>query len=60
MQPLAKALGRQLDVRHVGTADAALAEVQGVLAADDVLLVKGPNSVGLGRIITALAEEMPT
>ena len=60
MQPLAKALGRQLDVRHVGTADAALAEVQGVLAADDVLLVKGSNSVGLGRIITALAEEMPT
>lgn len=57
MAPLAKALGRAIDVRHVGNADAALAEVQGVLAADDVLLVKGSNSVGLGRVITALAEE---
>ncbi|WP_439545384.1 UDP-N-acetylmuramoyl-tripeptide--D-alanyl-D-alanine ligase [Sandarakinorhabdus sp.] len=59
MQPLAKALGRQIDVRHVANADAALAELQGVLAADDVLLVKGSNSVGLGRVITALAEEVP-
>jgi UDP-N-acetylmuramoyl-tripeptide--D-alanyl-D-alanine ligase len=59
MQPLAKALGRQLDVRHVGSAEAAQAELQGVLAADDVLLVKGSNSVGLGRIVTALAEESP-
>jgi hypothetical protein len=37
MQPLAKALGRQIDVRHVGSAEAAQAELQGVLAADDVL-----------------------
>jgi UDP-N-acetylmuramoyl-tripeptide--D-alanyl-D-alanine ligase len=59
MQPLAKALGRQLDVRHVSSAEAAQAELQGVLAADDVLLVKGSNSVGLGRIVTALAEESP-
>jgi len=59
MQPLAKALGRTIDVRHVADADAAQAEVQAVLAADDVLLVKGSNSVGLGRVITALAEESP-
>jgi UDP-N-acetylmuramoyl-tripeptide--D-alanyl-D-alanine ligase len=57
MAPLAKALGRQIDVRHVGDADTALAELQAMLAADDVLLVKGSNSVGLGRVITALAEE---
>jgi phage repressor protein C with HTH and peptisase S24 domain len=30
-----------------------------VIRLDDVLLVKGSNSVGLGRIITALAEEVP-
>jgi UDP-N-acetylmuramoyl-tripeptide--D-alanyl-D-alanine ligase len=56
MAPLAKALGRAVDVRHVGDADAALAELQNMLAADDVLLVKGSNSVGLARVITALAE----
>lgn len=56
MAPLAKALGRSIDVRHVGDADAALAELQNMLAADDVLLVKGSNSVGLARVITALAE----
>ena len=57
MQPLARALGRQIDVRHVADADAARHELQALLAADDVLLVKGSNSVGLGQVITALAEE---
>lgn len=55
MEPLARALGRQIDVRHVADADAALAEIRKTLAADDVLLVKGSNSVGLGRVIAALA-----
>jgi UDP-N-acetylmuramoyl-tripeptide--D-alanyl-D-alanine ligase len=55
MQPLAEALGRQTDVRHVATADAAMAEIGRSLAADDVLLAKGSNSIGLGRVVAALA-----
>ncbi|MBU6165161.1 MAG: UDP-N-acetylmuramoyl-tripeptide--D-alanyl-D-alanine ligase [Alphaproteobacteria bacterium] len=55
MAPLAQALGRRIDVRHVASADAALAEIQRSLAADDVLLAKGSNSIGLGRVVAALA-----
>ncbi|WP_328799181.1 glutamate ligase domain-containing protein, partial [Sandarakinorhabdus rubra] len=55
MQPLAAALKRQIDVRHVADADAALAELAPLLAADDVLLVKGSNSMRLARVIEALA-----
>ncbi|OYQ25700.1 UDP-N-acetylmuramoylalanyl-D-glutamyl-2, 6-diaminopimelate--D-alanyl-D-alanine ligase [Sandarakinorhabdus cyanobacteriorum] len=55
MKPLAEALGRQTDVRHVATADAAMAEIGRSLAADDVLLAKGSNSIGLGRVVAALA-----
>jgi UDP-N-acetylmuramoyl-tripeptide--D-alanyl-D-alanine ligase len=55
MQPLAEALKRQVDVRHVADADAALAELAPRLAADDVLLVKGSNSLRLARVIDALA-----
>lgn len=55
MQPLAEALKRQVDVRHVADADAALAELAPRLAADDVLLVKGSNSLRLAGVIEALA-----
>ncbi len=55
MQPLADVLKRQVDVRHVADADAALAELAPRLAADDVLLVKGSNSMKLARVIEALA-----
>ncbi len=55
MAPLANALGRRIDVRHVANADAALAEINRGLAADDVLLAKGSNSIGLGRVVAALA-----
>lgn len=54
MKPLGSALGRQLDVRHVADSEAALAEVQRLLAPDDVLLAKASNSVGLGRLVAAL------
>ena len=54
MKPLAAALGRSIDVRHVADADAALAEITRLIAADDVLLVKGSNSIGLARVIDAL------
>ena len=55
MKPLAAALGRSIDVRHVADADAAHAEIARMIAADDVLLVKGSNSIGLARVIEALA-----
>jgi UDP-N-acetylmuramoyl-tripeptide--D-alanyl-D-alanine ligase len=54
MQPLAEALKRRVDVRHVADADAALAELAPRLAADDILLVKGSNSMRLARVIEAL------
>ena len=55
MKPLAAALGRSIDVRHVADADAARAEIARLIAADDVLLVKGSNSIGLARVIETLA-----
>ena len=54
MAPLADALKRRLDVRHVADAQAALVELAPLLAADDVLLVKGSNSMRLARVIEAL------
>jgi UDP-N-acetylmuramoyl-tripeptide--D-alanyl-D-alanine ligase len=54
MKPLAAALGRQLEVFHVADAMAAEAEVDRLLGADDVLLVKASNSVGLGDVVAAL------
>ena len=54
MKPLATALGRQLEVLHVADAAAAETEVARLIAADDVLLVKGSNSVGLGGVVAAL------
>jgi UDP-N-acetylmuramoyl-tripeptide--D-alanyl-D-alanine ligase len=56
MKALATALGRRLDVRHVADASAALQEIDALLAADDVLLIKGSNSLGLGDIVRALAD----
>ncbi len=55
MKPLAVSLGRSIDVRHVADADAAHAEITRMIAADDVLLVKGSNSIGLTHVIEALA-----
>jgi UDP-N-acetylmuramoyl-tripeptide--D-alanyl-D-alanine ligase len=54
MKPLATALGRQLEVLHVADAAAAEIEVVRLIASDDVLLVKGSNSVGLGGVVAAL------
>jgi UDP-N-acetylmuramoyl-tripeptide--D-alanyl-D-alanine ligase len=54
MKPLAAALGRQLEQWHVADAAAAQAELDRLLGPDDVLLVKGSNSVRLGEIVTAL------
>lgn len=55
MKALAAALGRKLEVRHVANAAEALLEIDLALRPDDVLLVKGSNSVGLGAVVAALA-----
>jgi UDP-N-acetylmuramoyl-tripeptide--D-alanyl-D-alanine ligase len=56
MKPLATALSRQLEVLHVVDAGAAEVEITRLLGKDDVLLVKGSNSVGLGRVVAALRD----
>lgn len=50
-RPLAEALKRRLKVEHVADANAAIQAAERALRADDVLLVKGSNSVGLGRLV---------
>lgn len=52
IEPLAGALQRRMKVEHVADADAAIRAVERALRVDDVLLVKGSNSVGLGRLVT--------
>ncbi len=54
MKPLAMALARKITVSHVTDAAAATAEIDRLLAGDDVLLVKGSNSIGLGAIVAHL------
>jgi UDP-N-acetylmuramoyl-tripeptide--D-alanyl-D-alanine ligase len=44
-------------VLHVVDAAAAQVETARLLGKDDVLLVKGSNSVGLGRVVAALRDE---
>ncbi len=56
MKPLAAALARRLDVRHVADAPAAQTEIDRLLGADDVLLVKGSNSVRLGDVVAGLRD----
>ena len=56
MKPLATALSRQLEVLHVVDAAAAQVEITRLLGKDDVLLVKGSNSVGLGRVVARLRD----
>ena len=54
MAPLSDVLKRQISVRLVDTAAQASEMLD--LAADDVLLVKGSNGVGLGAVVAALRE----
>lgn len=54
MKALAGALGHKLEVRLVADAPEALREIDLLLRPDDVLLVKGSNSIGLGALVSAL------
>jgi UDP-N-acetylmuramoyl-tripeptide--D-alanyl-D-alanine ligase len=55
MGPLAKALEGKLETVHVPDASRALDRLLSVLRGGDTLLIKGSNSVGLSRLVTALA-----
>lgn len=58
IKPLVPLLRGKLSTQHVEDVAAALALVTKELGADDVLLVKGSNSVGLGRLVAELQGDM--
>lgn len=55
MEPLAKALEGKTEFDHVPDAAAALESVKGLVRAGDAVLIKGSNSIGLSRVVAALA-----
>ncbi|HEY4545804.1 MAG TPA: UDP-N-acetylmuramoyl-tripeptide--D-alanyl-D-alanine ligase [Pedomonas sp.] len=57
MTALAKALPTRIPHHHVATADEALTLLRGMVRADDIVLVKGSNSVGLGRVVRSLNQQ---
>lgn len=54
MAPLAAALDGRMEFAHVPDRRAALGCLRGLIAAGDVVLVKGSNGVGLSHVVTAL------
>jgi len=54
MAVLARVLPARIPHHHVNTAEEALALVRGLVRPDDIILVKGSNSVGLGRVVRSL------
>lgn len=59
MTPLANALEGQGDFVHVRDAATALAHLNSVIRADDAVLVKGSNFVGLSAMVAALGGGKP-
>ncbi len=55
MAPLAHALSGKVETLHVADASAALDALRPMLRADDAILIKGSNAVGLGRVVASLA-----
>ncbi len=55
MAPLASALEGRIDFAHVPDAATAIARIRPLIASGDAVLVKGSNSVGLARLVDALA-----
>ncbi|HEX7856585.1 MAG TPA: UDP-N-acetylmuramoyl-tripeptide--D-alanyl-D-alanine ligase [Sphingobium sp.] len=55
MEPLAHALEGTLALRHVPDTQAAIDALRPLLRAEDVVLVKGSNSIGLSRLVAAIA-----
>jgi UDP-N-acetylmuramoyl-tripeptide--D-alanyl-D-alanine ligase len=57
MAPLAEALEGFVSLRHVADTRAAIDIIHPLLQAEDVVLVKGSNSIGLSRLVAAIAGE---
>ncbi len=55
MMPLVKALEGRVTCVHVADASAALEQLQSLVEADDAILIKGSNAVGLSRLVAVLA-----
>jgi UDP-N-acetylmuramoyl-tripeptide--D-alanyl-D-alanine ligase len=55
MEPLARALEGRVALRHVADAQAAIETLRPLLRAGDAVLVKGSNSIGLSRVVAAIA-----
>ena len=55
MEPLAEALEGTTEFAHVADAAAAAEEARRLIGVGDAVLVKGSNSVGLARVVDALA-----
>ncbi|MGK2284892.1 UDP-N-acetylmuramoyl-tripeptide--D-alanyl-D-alanine ligase [Pedomonas sp. V897] len=54
MAALAEALPARIPHHVVGSAEEALTLLRDMVRADDIILVKGSNSVGLGRVVRSL------
>jgi len=59
MSPLAEALGDALPVDRADDADAAAALLKALVAPRDAVLVKASNSIGLARLVEAMAGAEP-
>lgn len=55
MEPLARALEGKVALRHVPDTETAIEALRPLLRAEDVVLVKGSNSIGLSRLVAAIA-----
>jgi UDP-N-acetylmuramoyl-tripeptide--D-alanyl-D-alanine ligase len=56
MTKLAQALPKSIAVELLKSADDALALIKQTIRSDDLLLIKGSNSMGLGKIVTELSK----
>jgi len=55
MRPLEAALGHRIPFDHAADADSATAMLRALIAPGDAVLVKASNSVGLARLVEAMA-----
>jgi len=58
MGPLADALHGRVEAEHGPDAEWAIGRIGELVRPGDAVLVKGSNSIGLARVVTALADEM--
>jgi UDP-N-acetylmuramyl pentapeptide synthase len=59
MQPLADALGKDVEVRMASTVDAATELLADLMRPGDAVLVKASNSIGLAKLVEAVKGRVP-